>query len=45
MKQIYISPSIMLIECMPECMQSYSGVKDMEDTSVFNEDLDDDLIV
>lgn len=45
MKQIYISPSVMLIECMTECMQGYSGVKNMEDTSVFSEDLDDDLIV
>ncbi|MBR5924622.1 MAG: hypothetical protein IKZ60_04105 [Bacteroidales bacterium] len=45
MKQIYSSPSVVLIECMPECMQGYSGVKNMQDSSVFSEDLDDDLIV
>lgn len=42
MKQMYTSPSVVLIECTTECLQSYSGVKNMQDTTVFIESLDGD---
>ena len=40
MKQTYESPCIILIEASPECLNSYSGVQDMQNTSVFIETLD-----
>lgn len=42
MKQFYTSPSVVFIECMTECLQSYSGLKNLQDVTIFEETLDDD---
>lgn len=42
MKKTYEPPITTQIECRYECLNSYSGIKDMQDTGVFIEILDGD---
>jgi hypothetical protein len=40
MKQMYTSPSVVLIECTTECLQG-SALKNMQDVTIFEETLDE----